>query len=197
MLSKRQEQIIQKSIKLIDSKGIQGFTIKNLAKEIGITEPAIYRHFDSKNEILFTMLNGFKYFMTEIFNAVLKTENNTLEKIRLVFRFLLTKFTEEPGAVSIIFADEIFKSERLLAEKISEIMKANEAMFLSLITEGQANNEIRTDVEKKYITLMIMGTFRLLVKKWEQSKYTFNLLTEGEKLYQALNVVIKNNTISH
>ena len=46
MLSERQEQIIEESIKLIDNKGIQGFTIKNLSKEIGISEPGIYKDLD-------------------------------------------------------------------------------------------------------------------------------------------------------
>ncbi|MBL6964026.1 MAG: helix-turn-helix transcriptional regulator, partial [Candidatus Marinimicrobia bacterium] len=50
--TERQDQIIQESIQLIAEKGIQGLTIKNISKAIGITEPAIYRHFDSKNDII-------------------------------------------------------------------------------------------------------------------------------------------------
>ena len=57
MLSERQLQIIEESIKLIDNKGIQGFTIKNLSKEIGISEPGIYRHFESKFVFFIKMLN--------------------------------------------------------------------------------------------------------------------------------------------
>ncbi len=60
MLSKRQEQIIEESVRIIDEKGIQGFTIKNLSKAIGISEPAIYRHFESKFQIFVEILDGFK-----------------------------------------------------------------------------------------------------------------------------------------
>ena len=59
MLTVRQQEIVEKSIRLISEKGIQGFTIKNLAKSVGISEPAIYRHFESKIEILITILNQF------------------------------------------------------------------------------------------------------------------------------------------
>jgi len=48
MQTKRQIQIVESSIKLIATNGIQRFTIKNLSKAIGISEPKIYRHF--KNE---------------------------------------------------------------------------------------------------------------------------------------------------
>ena len=60
MLTERQQQIIEESIKIIDDKGIQGLTIKNLSKAIGISEPGIYRHFESKTEILLSILNNFK-----------------------------------------------------------------------------------------------------------------------------------------
>jgi AcrR family transcriptional regulator len=59
MLTDRQLEIIQTSIKLISSKGIQGLTMKNLSKEIGISEPAIYRHYDNKIEILVSILDYF------------------------------------------------------------------------------------------------------------------------------------------
>ena len=43
---------MESALGLIAEKGIQGLTIKNLSKKIGISEPAIYRHFDSKSSIL-------------------------------------------------------------------------------------------------------------------------------------------------
>jgi len=49
--TKRQTQIIQASVAIIATKGIQGLTMKKIAASIGISEPAIYRHFASKNEI--------------------------------------------------------------------------------------------------------------------------------------------------
>ncbi|MGM0595485.1 MAG: TetR/AcrR family transcriptional regulator [Myxococcota bacterium] len=48
----RQEQIINSTIKLISRKGIDSFTIRKLAKDVGVSEGAIFRHFSSKNSIL-------------------------------------------------------------------------------------------------------------------------------------------------
>ncbi len=60
-LSSRQLQIIDASIHLISEGGIQELTMKNLSRELGISEPAIYRHFESKQKILITMLESFKH----------------------------------------------------------------------------------------------------------------------------------------
>jgi AcrR family transcriptional regulator len=56
----RQMEIINAAIDLIADKGIQQMTIKNLSAKIGFTEGAIYRHFDSKIEILLGILAMFK-----------------------------------------------------------------------------------------------------------------------------------------
>ena len=61
MMTKRQEEITKEAIKLISEKGIQGLTIKNLSKRIGISEPAIYRHFEGKTDILLNLLLRFPW----------------------------------------------------------------------------------------------------------------------------------------
>ena len=54
-LSARQEEIIDTAIKLIDAGGIQNLTMKNIARQMGFSEPAIYRHFESKLDLLLAM----------------------------------------------------------------------------------------------------------------------------------------------
>ena len=58
-LTTRQKQITQIALELIASGGIQNLTIKNIAAQLKITEPAIYRHFSTKAEIITAMLRRF------------------------------------------------------------------------------------------------------------------------------------------
>ena len=90
MFSERQQQIIKVSVDLIAERGIQGFTIKNLSKELKISEPAIYRHFESKTAILITILDQFKNFKNEISGNILTSDISSMQKIRLIFDKLLT-----------------------------------------------------------------------------------------------------------
>ena len=47
----RQIEIMEAATARIDKYGIQNLTIKTLAEDISLSEPALYRHFKSKNEI--------------------------------------------------------------------------------------------------------------------------------------------------
>ena len=102
MLTDRQQQIIEESIKIIDEKGIQGLTIKNLSKAIGISEPGIYRHFESKTEILLSMLNNFKEMAVMLSELMNTYEATAIEKINFMFSKMLELFSETPSMISVI-----------------------------------------------------------------------------------------------
>ena len=191
MQTERQIQIIESSIELIASKGIQGFTIKNLAKAIGISEPGIYRHFESKTEILLSILNNFKEMAEMLSGLLYDFQGSAIEKIEFMFIRMLDLFSTTPSMVSVIFAEEIFKNEELLKLKITEILNIHAQNIENIITKGQEENNVRKDIEVKTLALVIMGSLRLLVKRWDLNNHNFDLNKEGAKLIKGLDKIIK------
>jgi len=191
MLSERQQQIIDESIKIIDKKGIQGLTIKNLSKAIGISEPGIYRHFESKTEILINILNNFKEMALGL-SSIMETYNvSAIEKMRFMFSKLFEMFPENPSIVSVIFSEEIFKNEEVLKNKIAEILNLNTQTIEKIIAKGQAEKNVREDIDEESLALLAMGSVRLLVKKWDLNNHNFDLSAEGEKLINVLSKVLE------
>ena len=141
--------------------------------------------------ILVAILENFKNFASTISSEILSKNENALDKILMVYSSYFKKFAETPSLVSVIFSDEIFKNDKNLSGKISSLLNANEEMFSSIIKDGQKANEIRNDIDNKQIALIIMGTMRLLVKKWETTSYSFDLRKEGKKLFTTIKTVIE------
>jgi AcrR family transcriptional regulator len=191
MLSERQQQIIEESIKIIDNKGIQGLTIKNLSKAIGISEPGIYRHFESKTAIILSIWDSFKE-MAIMLSEIMKTFDGTaIEKINFMFSKMLELFYANPSMVSVIFSEEIFKNEEILKIRIVEILNLHASTMESIILDGQKKKDIRNDIEVEILALMIMGSLRLLVKRWDLNNRNFNLSKEGIKLVTGLSKIIE------
>lgn len=190
MLSERQVQIIDKSICLIADKGIQGFTIKNLSKAIGISEPAIYRHFKSKTHILLAILDNFKEMANMLSGMMEENPMTAIEKISFMFERMVDMFTETPALVSVIFSEEIFKNEEVLKNKIVEILNTNEETVEKIMLKGQKNNEVRTDINEKTLALITMGPLRLMVKRWSLENYKSNLKEEGTVLIASIKKIL-------
>ena len=190
MLTERQQEIIDVSLDIISTKGIQGFTIKNLSKHIGISEAAIYRHFDNKISILLAILDCFKASGELLFGNRDAATTSPLKRIEAIFHGHFNAFNENPSLVSVIFSEEIFRSEPILQQKISEIMDNNSSVIKAIVAEGQAKGEINSKIESKYITLTIIGSLRMMVKKWQMGDKSFNHRVEVENIFNALEQLI-------
>jgi AcrR family transcriptional regulator len=191
-LTKRQTEIIEVSIKIIDKKGIQGLTIKNLSKEIGISEAAIYRHFDNKTAILVAILDVFTD-LSKMFASIMETyEASTKEKIQFMFGKMIDVLTDSPALISVFFSEDIFKNESILKEKVTSIQNRNQATIKSIISKGKQTNDIRKDIDTKSLALIIMGSLRFLVKNWSLNGQNLSLQKEGDKLINAINILISN-----
>jgi AcrR family transcriptional regulator len=184
----RQKEIIDASFELISEKGIQGLTIKNLSKKIGLVESAIYRHFENKTQILTTILDSIDLQPKDY--GEIKTESIMdliANRLGNHFRF----FTEKPVLVSIVFAEDLFQNESLLVEKTRLKIEKSISELSGLIKKGQENGEIRTDIMPEIISIMINGSMRMLVKQWKMTGYSFDLIGKGNLLIESLKSILK------
>ena len=60
-ITKRQMEIVQAAIKVIAQQGYEKLTTKNLANSLGVSDAAMYKHFDSKRELICMILNYFQH----------------------------------------------------------------------------------------------------------------------------------------
>ncbi|MBL0927369.1 MAG: TetR/AcrR family transcriptional regulator [Phycisphaerales bacterium] len=55
--AQRKEQLLDVAVKLFSERGYAGATTADLAKAAGVTEPIIYRHFDSKKDLFIAVID--------------------------------------------------------------------------------------------------------------------------------------------
>jgi AcrR family transcriptional regulator len=190
MQTDRQKEIIRVSLDLISEKGIQGLTIKNLAGRIGISEPAIYRHYENKIEILLAILDLFRENTVRVFEGEKDFAGTALDKIEYIFSRQFRILAETPQLVAVIFSEEIFRNEPVLMERIGAIMDQINRSITEIITMGQNKREVRQDVEAGHLAIMIMGGLRLFVKRWQMKAYSFDLMSEGAAFLKTVKIII-------
>ncbi|MBN1463117.1 MAG: TetR/AcrR family transcriptional regulator [Paludibacteraceae bacterium] len=183
MLSPRQEEIINKAILIIDEKGIQGLTIKNIAKAINTSEPAIYRHFDSKLDILCTILNGFKENIAQNAYIISQNKANPFDKMQLFYENILNRFVKNPSLISVIFSEEIFQNDTQLAKKVMDIQQLNEDIVRDLLENLKKTKQIPESTDIDIFLLLFFGSLRHLVRQWKFGGHNFDLVEKGRILF--------------
>lgn len=190
-LSKRQIEIIEAATKLIGKGGIQSLTTKNLAAEMGFSEPALYRHFSDKNDILKSVLIYYKERLKIGLTDIIHSDLTGKEKIKSMIDFQFKHFTEFPAVIMVIFSETSFQYDSQLSNIVSEIMVQKSAMVSNIIEAGQKEGTIRFDVAPDQLATIIMGSMRFTILRWRLSNFDFNLIKEGETLWSTIDLLIE------
>jgi len=183
----RQVEIMEAATLRISKFGIQNLTIKTLAEDIGLSEPALYRHFKSKNEILWSLL---EYFKSEMSNRIqslpFKPSDSESDKLRAIFNSQLKTFVNKPAIVSVIFAESIFHYEENLSLKVVEIMDMMQDVVKANIKKGQELEQYNKLISASTLTTILMGGMRMTVLKWKLSGHKSNLVKEGKAVLDGI-----------
>jgi hypothetical protein len=184
----RQKEIINASLEIIAESGIQSLTIKNISKKIGLVESAIYRHYESKTQILIAVLDSISE----------QPKSNEIKETDSVFGILEKKlghhfrtFNEKSVLVSVVFAEDLFQNEPTLVEKTRLKVEKSISDLSALIQKGQQSGEIRSDINPETVSVMINGSVRMLVKQWKMAEYSFDLIQRGKDLISSFKLILK------
>lgn len=176
----RQLEIMEAATERIDKYGIQNLTIKTLAADIGLSEPALYRHFNSKNDILLSILD---YFISEIkkrsTKISLKPGKSALEELTAIVTVQLKLLANRPAIASVVFAESIFHFDEQLTKKIKEIVELMHKLVGENLQRGQQTGQYSKICTASVLTTLLLGGIRMTVLKWKLADHKSNLLKDG------------------
>lgn len=187
-LTERQRDIVQAALTLTAEGGIQNLTIRNLADKLGFTEPAIYRHFKNKSEIVVTMIKSFEQHGTDKLELVHKKGILGIESF-VKSRFKLV--VQNPPLAKVLFSEELFMDEPEYSVLLLEMMHTHKSYLVEMLAQAQKNGDVRQDVDTDMVFRIIMGPVRLLVKQWSTTEGAFDLMEKGDLLWETLRRILK------
>ncbi|MCK9281296.1 MAG: TetR/AcrR family transcriptional regulator [Melioribacteraceae bacterium] len=180
----RQILIIDEAIKIIHELGYQAFSIRELSKRVGISEPAIYRHFLNKEDIVLGILGRFNEFDQSLFQEV-KKYKKPIDQIQCFIQFHFDFLEKNPGMTSIVFAEEIFNQSDLLRDKLISIIGKRKYLIKNIIDEAHFNDEV-VEIDSQELITIILGFIRLVILEWRMSNFSFSLSKRGKKVVNTI-----------
>jgi len=191
-ITARQGEIIEAAGKILTSSGVSGLTIKNLAKEMRFSESAIYRHFESKEEIIIAMLNFMAKNMDERLTKCLSGESDIETKFKAIFKDQFKFFSKNPNYVVAVFSDGLLEESEKINATILKIMQVKMKHLKPVIVEGQKKGVFTDLIGIEELLHIVMGTFRLQMYKWRVANFEFDINRNGDKLLKSILTLIKS-----
>lgn len=154
------ERIIEAAERVMRSKGLARSTTKEIAREAGYSEGAIYKHFESKEELFICVLTErLPSFVGILEELPQRAGQETLGGVLAEVASAALAFYRESFPMSA----SIFSEPRLLARHREEIrrrgmgpQKANEALVAYLNAERKLGR-VREDIDAEAAAAMLLG----------------------------------------
>lgn len=185
-ITPRQLEILQATAELLSCQGVQSLTIKNVASKTGFGESALYRHFKSKEEILYTMLRYMISNTKTRLETITLEENSPEEKLRIFVQTQVSYFSSNRHFLIAMFSEGLLTENKALNGLVLEMLNTIRPFLLAIMKQGQAMEMFRADVSAENLTMVMMGTMRLQMLQWRLSNFEFDI---NERSGQMLNVI--------
>ena len=194
-MTERQEEIILTAIALIAREGYKNLTIKKLASELNLSEAALYRHFVNKEDLLLSIMHYFEDISRNVLQEIQKTKLNPLEKIHFFIMNRYELFTSNPDLAKVMFSDEMFYYDPVFFKQYQKISSNHREVLLNFIEEAQKEGFIQSGINSTQLFTIIIGSMRFLITQWNLSGRKFDLVKEGDSLFQTIKNLITEKNI--
>jgi AcrR family transcriptional regulator len=173
----RRRQIVSAARKLIVKYGSEHVTVRRIAKEIGVSEGAIYRHFRSKREILSLLIDEIENtLIADIENHYTETSGlHALQVLGHIINSHVSSVQQRSGISFQVIAEIISFGDKKLNKKINDVIDDYIGRIREILTCGVNAGEIREDVNLEATAVLFFSTLQGLVSIWALSNYSFNL----------------------
>lgn len=171
----RKEKIIINAIDILDQGGINGLTMKEIANQQGITEPAVYRQFNNKKEIVLTILERFAAFDENLMNTVGQQGMRPDEAINYFFISYATYYQNYPQIVTALFSYDVYRYEPEANRRMKEIIQKRSRFIERLVQEGIRQNIFSADQTPKVYAQMLLGLLWSSMYQWKMDECHWNL----------------------
>lgn len=157
-------RIVAAAWKLFYEQGYEDTTVEDIIFESETSKGSFYHYFDGKD----ALLSSLSVLFDEKYEELMRMEDRPQESVELLAWLNLSLFTVIENTVSLDLLARLFSSQ-LVTKGEKHLLDRNRTYFKLLrqiISEGQANGEIRTDFTVSEIVRAYAMFERALMYDW-------------------------------
>lgn len=150
----RREMILQALARMLEENRGQRITTAELARAVGVSEAALYRHFPSKTRMFEALLEFIEDSLFTRITRILEEEPDAERRLRSI-AFLVLGFAEKnPGMARILYGDIFVDEHERLRRRSAQIYDRLETQLKQVLREGELHGAARAFAASETASLL-------------------------------------------
>ena len=142
----RRQQILEALAHELEMNPGERITTAGLARAVGVSEAALYRHFPSKAKMFEGLIEFIEDSIFTLINRILKEEVSSLKRCENILSLLLGFSERNPGLTRILSGDILTGETERLRVRVGQFYERLETQLKQVLREGEMNKEFTLTV---------------------------------------------------
>lgn len=167
----RKEHILQALAQMLESGPGERITTAALAREVGVSEAALYRHFPSKARMFEGLIKFIEDTLFLRINRILQDELTTEVRCEKILALLLTFAEKNPGMTRLMTGDALAGETERLRVRISQLFDRLEAQLKQILREAQIREGLKPPVSPAVLASLLLAAAEGRLMQFVRSEF--------------------------
>ena len=137
----RKEQILQSLAAILEESPGGKITTASLAKQVGVSEAALYRHFPSKTKMFDELIEFAELTIFTRLNMISSEQISASAKCEKISKLVLTFAEKNPGISRILAGDALWGENERLRFRVNQLFDRIEVQIKQILREDRYTND--------------------------------------------------------
>ncbi len=179
----RKTQIVAEVLRLADEIGPDRLSTTDVARAVGLSQPAIFRHFPTKGALWLAVAEDIADRLQESWAASEAQAAGPKARLRGLIGAQLSAISATPALPSILFSRELQVDNPALRDVFRGLLGAFQGRLVAVIQDSQATGDLRRDVSPEDVAVLLTSLVQGVAIRWTLGARGFALVPEGLRLF--------------
>jgi TetR/AcrR family transcriptional regulator len=153
----RKDQILHALARMLETAPGERITTAALAKEVGVSEAALYRHFPSKARMFEGLIKFIEDTLFQRISRILKEEASAEIRCHKILTLLLTFSDKNPGMTRLLTGDALAGETERLRDRIAQFFSRLEAQLKQVLREAQIRENLKPAISAAALANLLLA----------------------------------------
>lgn len=167
----RRDQILQALAQMLETNPGQTITTAKLAKQVGVSEAALYRHFPSKLKMFEGLILFIEDTLFSRVTRILQEEEAAIPRCEAILTLLLAFAERNPGMCRILIGDALAGDVERLRGRVIQVFERLELQIKQVIREAEIREGIRPTIQPAIAANLLMTFAEGKINQFVRSEF--------------------------
>ena len=150
----RRQIILETLAHMLEKNQGEHITTAQLARAVGVSEAALYRHFPSKARMFEGLLEFIEETLFTRISRILAEESRAEARVQNILFLLLGFADKNPGMARLLYGDVLVGETERLRQRVVQIYERIETQLKQILREAEVSENLRVPVTDVVVLLL-------------------------------------------